>query len=132
MKPSPVPLHLLRAALTVAAAGLLGAGCDTHDCADTCGRVFEQGLVGGEQACAAEHPGQNTEEAVEACLSECEDALDNPGPMGSYNPNERASGSQASPELVTDMQAAAWMDCVWTTDCDFLREGYCAPVSFGQ
>ncbi len=122
------------AVLGLSGAALLSAGCETHDCASTCQRLFSTGQVGGTTGCGITQPGQSSEDLIDACNYDCQAALDNPGELGDYNPEERVTGS-LTVELKTDMQAAAWMDCVWTTDCKFLSgddAGYCAPVSFSQ
>lgn len=119
------------AASAVFGLALLGAGCDAPDCSSTCQRLFVDGAVDGTTGCGITHPGQSSEDLIEACNYDCQAALDNPGEMGDYNPDERITGS-TSVELVTDVQAAAWMDCVWATDCEFLNDGYCAPTSFSQ
>lgn len=119
------------ATLALACVAFLSAGCETHDCVSTCQRLFVDGQVGGTTACGIAHPGQSTEDLLDACSYECEGALENPGEMGKYNPDERVTGS-TSVSLETDVQAAAWMDCVWATDCRYLEEGYCAPTSFSM
>ena len=61
------------------------------------------------------------------CLDKCEDALEKPGTIGEYTPDEKTLNNQ-SVELGNDQQAAAWMDCIAETSCDNLADGYCAPV----
>lgn len=124
-------VHSLLATLALGGAALSGTGCETHDCDSTCQRLFVDGAVDGATGCGITHPGQSSNDLIDACNSSCNAALDNPGEMGNYNPNERATGS-VSVELETDIQAAAWIDCVWATSCDYLEDGYCAPVSFSQ
>jgi len=113
------------------AGGLALMGCQTHDCVSTCERLFTDGVVDGESSCNIEHAGLSQQDLLSDCQYECEAALDNPGTMGNYDPNERNTGS-TSVELKTDLQAAAWMDCVWANSCEFLDEGYCAPTSFSR
>ncbi|MEZ4241548.1 MAG: hypothetical protein R3F59_36455 [Myxococcota bacterium] len=52
--------------------------------------------------------------------------------MGDYNPYNRANPSDP-PQLENERQAAAWMECVWSTDCEQLMPttgGICAPVVY--
>lgn len=128
LSPGPRPSFFAPIAL---ASGLALAGCDTHDCVGTCQRLFTDGVVDGESACNIEHAGLSQQDLQNDCVAECEDALDNPGALGTYDPNERSTGS-TSVQLETDLQAAAWMDCVWKTACSRIDDGYCAPTSFSR
>ncbi len=61
------------------------------------------------------------------CVAACDDALDVPGDLDGYDPDERnVSGDKVI--LENEKQAAAWMDCVAETACEGLEDGYCAPI----
>lgn len=104
-------------------ASLLGGCANGPSCQTACQKLFQS------DQCNITHPGESQQEQQNDCLLACADALDNPGPQGNYEPTERATGSE-SVTLETDQQAAAWMECVEATSCEYLSDGYCAPVSF--
>lgn len=119
--------HLLLVA-PVAAFALTGCG---YNCQDTCRHVY------AESECAVSTPGITAESSIADCESRCEDALSHTGDQGVYDPYVPNNGAVAI-TLDNDEQAAAWMDCVWTTapaegpdpGCKFLQpeEGFCAPI----
>ena len=106
-------------ALLISAAAL-GSGCGP-DCQSTCNKLYQ------ESECNTQSPGRSRDELLSRCNQECEDALVVPGEVGDYQPNEYTPSSVAV-TLKNDKQAAAWMDCVQETSCEFLNTGYCAPV----
>jgi hypothetical protein len=103
-------------------AGALATGCGPN-CQSTCDRLY--GTSG--EACAIARPNTSEADLKSTCMNACLGALDNPGGLDGYDPDER-QGSSASVELETDKQAAVWMDCIATTSCEDLEKGYCAPV----
>lgn len=126
MRPSSIhPTGSLKIALAALTLGLLAPGCGPN-CQSTCDRLFLEEPEG----CGIEHPGKSADDERRDCITSCEDALAEAGPIPKgYDPNERQTGSQ-SVQLETDEQAAAWMECVDETACDYLSDGYCAPVWF--
>ncbi len=102
------------------AVGALAAGCGP-DCQSTCNRLYQT------EQCNIQSPGSTQGELLSTCSEACESALEQPGEVGDYTPNEYTPKSEAT-VLQNDKQAAIWMDCVATTDCSFLETGYCAPV----
>ena len=107
-------------------------GCGSGpDCQSTCQYIYGDGnqrLEGElETNCGIPRPGRSTEELIENCLVSCELALEEPGEIGTYDPNTR-QGSDVSIELDNEAQAAVWMECVTASDCERLEEGYCAPI----
>jgi hypothetical protein len=106
-------------------ASLIGCG---PDCATSCDKLFGDGP--GE--CNIQIPGKEgttgRQEMIRECNAHCDSALARNGDVGDYSPNERASANDEV-SLENEKQAAMWMDCVAETDCDFLGEGYCAPVT---
>lgn len=108
--------------LALLAFPLASAGCAGPTCESTCDKLFQT------DQCNIEQPGVSQADERDACVSACESALDTPGDIDDYNPNERSS--DRSRVLQNDQEAAAWMECVSTTACEFLDDGYCAPVSF--
>jgi hypothetical protein len=101
-------------------AGLAG-GC-SENCQNTCARIYS------ENECGIVIPGVKVADSVNQCQSTCETALKQAGSMGTYNPYERHGSEPVT--LENEKQAAAWMDCVWSTDCELLdpAEGLCAPI----
>lgn len=111
-------------AVALAAFPALFAGCGTpKNCQNACDKLFQT------DQCNLEHPGVSLDEQRTNCLDACTAALSNPGDIGDYDPNQRTSGS-TSVKLNNDQEAAAWMECVDATSCEYLGDGYCAPVSF--
>ncbi|MEQ1501074.1 MAG: hypothetical protein ABMB14_02540 [Myxococcota bacterium] len=116
-----------RGAIAVALAAALGSavgGC-SHNCQDSCARLYDPAQ------CGIAIPGVSLEDSRGRCEESCETALKNSGPMGEYNPYNRANPSDP-PELGNERQAAEWMDCVWAVECSELDPvtGICAPVTF--
>ena len=138
MRLPPISLSSPVAVLSIAGVLTLATGCGGPDCNNTCQSLFSEGQVtawhDGEsidkQACGLEVPGRNTTELLTECVKECEGALDKPGDVGSYDytSGDRPNSSD-SIRLTTDLQAAAWMDCVWETSCEYLDQGYCPPTA---
>ena len=91
------------------------------DCQSTCNKLYQQ------YECGIERPGTSLNERVKRCMDECNSALEKPGPLGDYSPNEETSRSEDI-NLENDQQAAAWMDCVQNTACENLKRNFCAPV----
>lgn len=129
MRPSSIhPNHAPVAALLALALAAFAPGCGPN-CQSTCDKLFlsEDEALG---SCGIEHPGKSADDERRDCIIACEDALAEAGPIpAGYNPDERQTGSQ-SVQLQTDEQAAAWMECVDETACEYLTDGYCAPVWF--
>lgn len=104
---------------------LIGCG---PTCQNTCSLVYND--------CGITKPGQDTPELLRRCNQQCTAALKEPGELGNYNPDVRRS-SAATIQLENEVQAAAWMDCVWARAADATPEqcqeldptsGYCAPI----
>jgi len=108
----------LIAGLCLLAIGAAGCG---PDCQSTCNILYQS------EECGIASPGSTQSELLSTCLDACENALEIPGELGRYDPNERTPSSQ-NVELKNDKQAAVWMDCVVETACENIEEGYCAPV----
>lgn len=123
-----VPNFLEERQVIVLALGML-VGCGPN-CQSTCGHLFDG------SSCGIERPGVEPSEQTRRCINQCEDALNQPGKLDGFNPNEPTSSQDVT--LENEQQAAAWMDCVWETapdasdeQCRALeREGYCAPTAF--
>lgn len=99
---------------------LLLTGCGP-DCQATCNRLYQ------ESECNIQSPGATRDALVTRCNQECEGALETPGEVGDYQPNEYTPANE-SVTLENDKMAATWMDCVSATSCELLNDGYCAPV----
>lgn len=98
------------------------AGCNADlDCQSTCNKLYQT------EECGIPSPGSTQSELIDLCNTSCNNALDVPGEVGDYNPDEYTPAS-ANIELKNDKQAAIWMECISETSCDFLQDGYCAPV----
>jgi hypothetical protein len=101
------------------------AGCGP-DCRESCHKIFGDGA----EDCNINPPGLSDVEIAnleDQCVSQCANALANPG-APTYDPNER-NGNQQGVEMITDQDAARWMDCVTESACDYLNSGYCAPTT---
>jgi hypothetical protein len=113
MKIRPIPLML---PFVVAFA----AGCGPN-CQNACNKIYQP------SECNIERAGRTPDQLINRCLDECEGALDNPGELGSYDP-QNSRGSADEFDLTTDRQAAAWMDCVDATACENLQKNFCPPI----
>jgi hypothetical protein len=109
-----------------------GAFCTPDDldddklfCNPTCQSVCNK--VYSEQYCGIVRPGKDQDELISDCIGYCEEALSEPGELGTYDPYERVSSS-TSVNLDNERQAALWMDCVSEQSCTRLGQGYCAPI----
>ena len=96
------------------------SACSGPSCSSSCEKLYLE-------ECARESAGQSQNELLGNCISECEDALDKPGEVGSYDPYVRIANGRTI-ELENDRQAAMWMDCVAETACEKIDDGYCMPV----
>jgi hypothetical protein len=109
--------------VVLASFGLMAllAGCGPS-CQSACRRAY------APDECSLQVPGADSwTEPYADCVDECEFGLSQPGGLDGYNPNER-DNTGAAIRLETEMQSAAWMDCVANTACDRLADGYCAPL----
>ncbi len=94
------------------------AGCDAPNCQNSCFTLYDP-----ESQCSSDVRGFTPEEAIEQCVDECDEALRQPGGMEGYIP----TSNQGAP-LVTETQAAAWMECIDNEPCeDLARGGGCFP-----
>lgn len=118
----------MRPALALAVTGLLFAvGCGPN-CQSTCQRIYSNGVNdAGQEDCSIQRPGRTQGDLIDTCMDNCENALDVPGELGTYDPYTRTSSNQ-SVQLDNDQQAAIWMECVEQTDCERMGTGYCAPI----
>ena len=115
---------LTAALLASGLASTVLVGCGPN-CQSTCQRIYGDGIQDVGADCAI--PGRTSTDLINTCMQECEDALDTPGEIGSYNPIVQ-QGAQTSVELENERQAALWMECVGEKSCGNLEEGYCAPI----
>jgi hypothetical protein len=106
--------------------GLLGAvatlasGCGPS-CQSTCHRIHSP------NECQIATPGQDWTDGYRECVDMCEAALQQPGPLGSYNPDEPPPAGTTA-HLKNERQAALWMQCVDETACELINAGHCAPI----
>ena len=108
---------------TLALVAQLAVGCGPN-CQSTCNRLYV------EEECNIQRPGYEGEkvgELIQQCMDLCEGALEVPGELEGYNPDDRV-GSSDSIDLENEKQAAVWMDCIAETSCEDLNQGYCAPI----
>jgi hypothetical protein len=98
------------------------------NCQSTCNRLYSSGSNSdGVEDCSISRPGRSDTDLIDTCLTECEQALSEPGEIGAYDPFVQ-QGSNTSIELENERQAALWMECIEEQSCQRLSEGYCAPV----
>ena len=117
----PLRTVAVTGALALSGSWLLLLTACGPDCQETCNKLYN------ESECNIQSPGATREELLGRCNTECENSLDVAGEVGDYNPNEYTPSNE-SIELGNDKQAAVWMDCIAETSCEFLTDGYCAPV----
>lgn len=118
--------------VAIATLGLTGCG---ETCQSTCTHVYDPA------ECGITIAGVQSNALIADCIDECEDALATPGDIGNYNPTVNSAASE-NIELLTDQQAAAWIDCVWDaapepgpqpscSQLDPKNGGICAPIPPG-
>ncbi len=122
-----------RGAFTVAGlvALALGATACTPTCQSTCSRYYSV------EECDAKPAGIGEADALKACTQVCEAAIVQPGPAPAVN-DTRFSGTAPapptkSPQITNELEAAAWMDCVWSfetrEECnESLDKQYCVQL----
>ena len=126
------------AIITPALATLLATatGCGGPDCQSTCDKIYgEKPGCGDAEGTPGEEgylngllgPSGNRETMLRQCQDECSTALETPGEVGNYTPNEYTPSTEVV-ELENDKQAGLWMDCVEENSCMNLESGYCAPI----
>lgn len=115
----------MRALALMGVLGAMGAlaACDSPSCQSACRQAY--GEATGE--CSIRVPGRTPGELIQDCISRCENALDQPGEIGDYDPYTRNTSGQTI-TLENERQAAEWMTCVVTSDCSRLNQGYCEPI----
>ena len=103
----------------------IAAGCDKN-CQNTCFRIFD------ENECGVTIGAINENELKDSCIEDCENALENAGPMGIYNPYVGARPEQPD-EITNERMAAEWMNCVWDQECVDLQppNAACSPIDGG-
>ena len=118
----------MRIAFALSSAALLFATACGPNCQSTCQRIYGNGVNdAGEEDCSIQRPGRDQGELIDTCMDNCEEALEQPGELGTFDPYTR-TGSNQSVSLENERQAAEWMECVTETDCQRMQEGYCAPI----
>ena len=99
--------------LAVVVAGLASVGCG-ENCQSSCQKIYDP------SECGVQIGGVTSTELTRSCISECQDALANTGPMGDYDPFTRRD--PLNPKTIdNEKQAAAWMDCVAAATCEDLE-----------
>ena len=97
----------------------LGTGCG-ENCRTSCFKAYD------ERECNVDTPGVPADRRISECVSECQAALRQVGPMGDYSPF--SSGSLTPSSLENERQAAAWMDCIAESTCEQLQNRRCSPL----
>jgi hypothetical protein len=109
---------------TLVLTAFVTSACENPTCQNSCRRIYSL------SECGITDPALDEEEQIRACIADCEDALANTGELGDYNPDRRTP-TNVDTKLENELQAAAWMDCVWERECEDLHPangGYCAPI----
>ncbi len=68
--------------LAVVVAGLASVGCG-ENCQSSCQKIYDP------SECGVQIGGVTSTELTRSCISDCQDALANTGPMGDYDPFTR-------------------------------------------
>lgn len=120
----------MRGIIAGLALAVLCTGC-SPTCQSTCNRYYSV------DECDAKPAGIEEDEALKACVEVCESAITQPGPAPSPT-DPRFSGTASapptrSPQIDNELEAAAWMDCVWSfedrDECkDKLDKQFCVQV----
>ncbi len=95
------------------------------NCQEACNHLYLEG------ECNIVKVGNDSrEERIGDCVAECEGALDTPGEVrDDYNPYEYTPANESeSVRFTNDAEVALWMECVATTSCELINNGYCAPL----
>ncbi len=98
----------------------LAAGCGPN-CQSACQRIYNA------SECGLRIPGEDPATSLGTCIAGCEAALDQAGDLEGYDPFDQNT-TGASISLDNEKQAALWMDCIETTECSEIDDGYCAPI----
>lgn len=114
---------MLRPIVSVLAGACLAlAGCGPT-CQSACNRLY---ATTGD-SCGIERAGTEASDLIGLCMDVCTKALETPGEVDGYDPNNRTN-QDAETLLTNEKRAALWLDCVNGTSCDALVDGYCEPV----
>ncbi len=111
--------------MLVLVVALLGSlmGCGPS-CRSSCERLYGD----GEDECNINVPdyegAEGANRLVIECEQECDGAMTNTGPVGTYDPN---ANTDTTVGIANEKQAALWMDCVQATSCDNVKKGFCQP-----
>lgn len=122
-------------ALVLATLMVATTGCGP-DCQSTCDKIYGEapgcGDPTGEHGTESYYPGTigpsgTREKLLGQCMDECSNALQTPGEVGNYTPQQYTPSDEVV-ELENDKQVALWMECVDGQSCENLTSGYCAPI----
>jgi hypothetical protein len=113
---------MIRAGLLLGVVVVSTGGCGKN-CQNSCFRIFDQ------TECGVTIAGQTEEDLKQACIEECESALQEAGSMGIYDPYVGDRPDQPD-ELENERMAAAWMECVHAVECADLQVpgNACHPI----
>ena len=78
----------MRALLALGSTALLLflSGCGPN-CQSTCQRIYGNGVnADAIEDCAIQRPGRTQGDLIDTCMDNCENALDQPGELGTYDP----------------------------------------------
>lgn len=115
-----IPMNAMRTVSALLFATALLQGCGPT-CQTTCHKIY------APEECDIRVPGvPDWTDMYDDCVEDCELALQRPGVLGDYDPDERPTGGE-SVVLENERQAGAWMNCVEETTCERLNDGYCPP-----
>jgi len=109
------------AAIAIAFVLFSSSACSFGVCTSSCEKVYQ------EDQCGIQRPGQSRDELIRNCEDRCVEASRNGGDAGDYNPNEKSNPGYF-PQLENRAQVVLWAECVETTACENLEDGYCAPL----
>src|SRR5688500_4547390 len=98
------------------------------DCQSSCDKLFGDGSEECNITVAGNSDAAGQQRLTRDCVTQCESALARTGEIGDYSPNERPNANDEV-SLENEKQAAMWMDCIAETECEYLKDNYCAPTT---
>ncbi len=114
--------HRLTLSVLLGALFTFTPGCSLFtNCSTPCSRLYD------EDQCGIQRPGSSQDELYDLCVEQCAEAAGEDGEVGDYDPYSQTPIATAV-NLENRAQVELWSDCIDETSCEYLQDGYCAPV----